>query len=357
MNQPTELTGAKPSFTALPNWLRGKATPLELAVMWTLQSHYPEIRPSIGRLAQEACISERTVRRVLDDLIRKGWLAKRMRRDDNGRNMANVYELRVWSENPPAVEPEHEQDRKHREVAARRSRVSPKQGEGVTESPRPVTLTPHPVRQSPPNPAQSQPPQATWGEGVTLPGVSQRQGGGCHSDRGEGVTVTPEVKQEEEIQEEETKPTALRTRTRKPRTTAFNPTADDIPADLLPVQHDLLDFWAEKRGARSQRAWDGLCAELQKIHRDPNGGADTLRAQLNAAIQAGWQSVTYANWQRYAAPAQHLLPLGSRQGGRYTSRAEREQSACDDVVAFLSIADPDFAPPSHRTTAPPLRHA
>jgi hypothetical protein len=289
--------------------------------LWHYAGRADTAFPSVARLAVECRMNQRDVRDALQWLTANGWIRAQVR-----PGHTTVYHVRT-----------------ERPEGCKRDTPTPKRGAPKRAVPQ---KDPSPKRGSTPLPQTVQgtpPPNGT---------PNKRE---LTKENEQEVVRTPLPPQTEAAPQAAT-PTK-RQPSAKARQQAFTPTADDIPADLLPVQHDLLDFWAEKRGARSQRAWNGLCAELQKIHRDPNGGADTLRAQLNAAIQAGWQSVTYANWQRYAAPAQHLLPLGSRQGGRYTSRAEREQSACDDVVAFLSIADPDFAPPSHRTTAPPLRHA
>jgi DNA-binding MarR family transcriptional regulator len=80
-----EYVGQKPTFTALPNWLRGKATPLELSILWCLQSHFPDIHPSLNLLAEEACISRRSVSGVLADMERKGWIARKHSFGDGGR--------------------------------------------------------------------------------------------------------------------------------------------------------------------------------------------------------------------------------------------------------------------------------
>lgn len=94
--------GQRPSFTPLPNWLRGQASALEIAVLWVLQSHYPEIRPSLSRLAEEASLSRRTVQKVLADMERKGWLVRVHRLKEAGARDCNLYQLRIWNDQPPA---------------------------------------------------------------------------------------------------------------------------------------------------------------------------------------------------------------------------------------------------------------
>lgn len=102
MNTPADpsFTGQKPPFTALPNWLRGRASAYEIAILWALQSYWPEIRPSHGRLASDLGFSRSTVIRTLAGMERKGWLVHSRRFLDQGGQMANVYELQIWEGEP-----------------------------------------------------------------------------------------------------------------------------------------------------------------------------------------------------------------------------------------------------------------
>lgn len=97
---PETFTGQKPNFTALPNWLRGKATAYELAILWILQSYWPEIRPSVPRIATETGLSRRQVIYLLGGMERKGWLIKKKRFLDQGGQATNLYELTIWSGEP-----------------------------------------------------------------------------------------------------------------------------------------------------------------------------------------------------------------------------------------------------------------
>jgi hypothetical protein len=94
----------------------------------------------------------------------------------------------------------------------------------------------------------------------------------------------------------------------------FSPSEADIPATLLPVAHDLLDFWAGKAGAKTSQAWKLLLTELTKIQQDVAGGIEVVRTQLQAATQSGWKSVTHANWHRYGRQA--ALPFGNGSSRR-----------------------------------------
>ena len=82
--------------TCFPNWLLGKVTGLEIAVLVALQSHYPNIDPSLVTLSKESGMSQRTVQRVLGDLQEKGLVIKRQTRTQHGTKGANNYELLIW---------------------------------------------------------------------------------------------------------------------------------------------------------------------------------------------------------------------------------------------------------------------
>lgn len=286
--------------------------------LWHYAGRADTAFPSVARLAVECRMNQRDVRDALQWLTSNGWIRAQVR-----PGQTTVYHVRT-----------------ERPEGCKRDTPTPKGGVPKRGVPK---KDPSPKRGSTPLPQTVQgtpPPNGT---------PNKRD---LTKENEQEVVRTPLPPTADPAPQAAT-PTK-RQPSAKARQQSFNPSPDDIPADLLPVQHDLLDFWAEKRGARSQRAWNGLCAELQKIHRDPNGGTDTLRAQLNAAIQAGWQSVTFTNWQRYGAPAHPSLPLGSSPAGRYTSRQERQQQSIEAVTAYLAVADPEYAP---RTTNQPLPHA
>lgn len=98
------FTGEKPNFTALPNWLAGKATCYEIHVLWALQYHWPNIHPSLSRLAALTNLSRRKVAAVLSDMERKGWL-QRQHRAEGGKQLSTVYGLRIWQGDPAPTPP------------------------------------------------------------------------------------------------------------------------------------------------------------------------------------------------------------------------------------------------------------
>jgi hypothetical protein len=60
---------------------------------------------------------------------------------------------------------------------------------------------------------------------------------------------------------------------------------DRIPADLLNVQDLLPEFWAGKKGARSERVFNRVCNTLRQLT------PEDRRASLEAAINCGWGDV------------------------------------------------------------------
>jgi hypothetical protein len=109
---------------------------------------------------------------------------------------------------------------------------------------------------------------------------------------------------------------------------AFVPTAEDIPACLLPVEAPLRAFWQVKKGERTQQAWNCLTGALERIWRHPDGGMEAVREQLDGGIQNGWGSITFANWQKYGT-----RPVGRPGGG---PRKSATDEAADRVLAMFA---------------------
>lgn len=105
----------------------------------------------------------------------------------------------------------------------------------------------------------------------------------------------------------------------------FRPSPEDIPAELLPMQAELLAFWQEKAGSRSQGAWRMLLTELGKIQQAVGGGTAVCREQLQQATQCGWRSVTHRNWLAYGQQRQRQAP----------ARLSRSEEAAENVIAFF----------------------
>jgi len=65
-------------------------------VLWALQLHHPNIRPSTQRIADLIGLHRSTVIKGLNDMERKGWVKRVPRASSEGRTLANGYELRIW---------------------------------------------------------------------------------------------------------------------------------------------------------------------------------------------------------------------------------------------------------------------
>jgi len=96
----------KTPFVSLPTALKGRIDPYELAVLWVLQSYYPNIWPSYSTIAKDAKIGRNKVVKVIKSLCEKGWLEK-IGRVEDGLQSTNAYRVTVWHE--LKVEPPNKQ--------------------------------------------------------------------------------------------------------------------------------------------------------------------------------------------------------------------------------------------------------
>lgn len=79
----------------------------------------------------------------------------------------------------------------------------------------------------------------------------------------------------------------------------FNPTPQDVPEHLSEAAESLLDFWEQKSGRATHRAWVSLLTNCDKILRDKRGSMDILRAELDSATQGGFRGLNYERWLAY----------------------------------------------------------
>ena len=321
-------------FTVLPNALRGKLSPHQLAVLWTLQSYHPNIWPSYSRVAGDTRMSSRQVMRVVDELQGMGLLEKVGRTGRRGQT-SNVYRVTVWktmtlepSSDPgchPAAEPLQADEMP---VAVPCDSQSPYD----SQSPPPMTHS-HP-------PYDSQSPEEEQGiknkkelEPPTYY-VSSPPTGGTHT-RGASLPVfvadspAPEASGTlaADLPPQQADPApSPRPRMAKPK--RFTPTLDDVPASLLPAESALRGFWEGKGGNHTQRAWNCLTGALERIWQHPDGGMAAVLDQLEAGTQAGWASITFSNWQKYG----QALPARSGGGPRKSATDQ----AADNVLAMFA---------------------
>jgi hypothetical protein len=308
------FAGGRPSFTALPNWLAGKATAFEIAVLWSLQHHYPNICPSLNRIATMSGLSRRTVMGVLNTLERRGWVVREHRQDVRGDSAPNHYVLTIWGE-PPSEGVGQEMPHPGQEVPG--GRAGDALGVGQEVPPKKNNNNKNNSREElePPTPYGGIPP-AGGTHGQDLNAIPQQHQQQPPSFAGGTVAVDPQPQHPAAQDHKAPSPPKAK---RMAASKAFTPTTDDIPAALLPVEAPLRAFWQDKTGQRTQQAWNCLTGALERIWEHPDGGTAAVREQLENATQAGWRSITFANWLKYSQPA--LAPAGGSRRGSATMDA------------------------------------
>jgi hypothetical protein len=118
------------------------------------------------------------------------------------------------------------------------------------------------------------------------------------------------------------------------RSKVFRPRPEDVPPELGGAAAELLTFWGEKAGSKSQRAWLVLLAELRKIQLHREGGIAVVRQQLQNGTQAGWASCTFSNWERYGRQrVQGITPRGCRADEKSIAELAAEMEAMP-VLSF-----------------------
>ena len=83
---------------------------------------------------------------------------------------------------------------------------------------------------------------------------------------------------------------------------AFSATVEDVPSNLREAADELLDFWANKSGKVTERAWTLLLGQAEKIRADHNGGMKVLKEELQRAAGYGQQGLDYSRWLAYGKP-------------------------------------------------------
>ena len=84
-------------FVSLPTALKGRISPHQLAVLWVLQSSYPNIWPSYSTISKDAGMCRTKVIHTVEQLVSLGWLQKINRVDENGKK-TNAYKVTVRHE-------------------------------------------------------------------------------------------------------------------------------------------------------------------------------------------------------------------------------------------------------------------
>lgn len=84
-------------FTGMPNWMRGRFTAQEMALIWCVESYPPTEHPSVRQLARDIGVSVAGVHRIMRTLERDQILLRRPRFDEFGAQLANGYESTIYS--------------------------------------------------------------------------------------------------------------------------------------------------------------------------------------------------------------------------------------------------------------------
>lgn len=113
--------------------------------------------------------------------------------------------------------------------------------------------------------------------------------------------------------------------------------AHAIPADLDHLAQLLAEWWEVKTRGRTLNAFRRAC-ELLRQYEPP-----AQQAMLRAAVVGGWQGL------------HEVQPVrsGGNSNGRFMSRQERQQQAVDNVISYLAVADPEFAPRQQQSPVQP----
>jgi hypothetical protein len=120
-----------------------------------------------------------------------------------------------------------------------------------------------------------------------------------------------------------TKTNKTKTRVRVREATPYSAkviSADLVPADLLDCQQLLPEFWAVKKGTRSEGVWKRVCGKLR------GWTPEQRREALERAIASGWGDV-------FEPPAARA---NSGQPGGYVDSITRDRIERDKFLAMFS---------------------
>ena len=117
-------------------------------------------------------------------------------------------------------------------------------------------------------------------------------------------------------------PNKTKTRVRVREATPYSAkviSADLVPADLLDCQQLLPEFWAVKKGTRSEGVWNRVCGKLR------GWTPEQRREALERAIASGWGDV-------FEPPAARA---NSGQPGGYVDSITRDRQVMDSFLAMF----------------------
>jgi hypothetical protein len=314
----------RPRFAQVPIALleacaERKGTLFVYAWLWHYAGQDDQAFPSITRLALECRMKVDDVRSSLRWLVENGWIS----RVDRAGQTA-LFHVRYEQTPPPKGVP------------------LPQKG----DTPKGV---PHPSPKwgTPPLPHLGDPNKRDLTRGIQQDLEPPLPPSGGNAGEGQGELIKVEAlpvalpvyaalsKSPEPAKVPEPPPqTMALTKPRKPR---FQPTADDIPADLLPVQHELIAFWPTRSGQMTPEAWTRMLGQARQIQQDQRGGTEILRGQLEDGIAASidgkrWQSLKFKNWELYG-------PKAGTPAMRLGNRRKTPEEHAAESIAFIEARD------------------
>jgi hypothetical protein len=350
--------GQRPTFTALPNWMRGRFKAEEIGLLWCLQSYYPDIRPSIGTLEQETGISRRQLHRMLTVLDRDGVTARRSRRRADGGKTANSYGLRIWDEDAgrtirtgggmapngggacatvadtPCARQAHTHV-PHRHIpcatVAHQEEEQREEEQGLkkeTQQPNPPLIPPVDRGETPQAgpgcgaPAGKCPTRARKTPQAPTDTQQAQQAPSCAP---EAPVASVAALSSNPVAEAAAKPTTKRSAAARDPFASKNLPATAIPDDLLDCQQLLREWWTVKARNRTQVAFDRACGLLRQQ------SPEDRKQMLTRAVIGGYQGLFevqkgrgVSNGQRMGYDDRRLTPaMQSTLDAMAITRGER----------------------------------
>ena len=333
-------------------------------------------------LAQEACLSRRSVSGVLAGMERKGWLVREHAFAECGRKAANRYRLTIWDVSWALVDragnalgqevpyldraggalgigQEVHGDRAggaHKEDQEKKNKkkksIEPPLPPTARGEHRPEAVATGPCRDEGQEIAAPEPQPSRDRDGFLIHPAATAQPEALPRPEAPLQPQAPIAAQPQPQQPNAPRPlpeppdpeaeAPVNPKGQRRRAAGFQPIEGDVPAALLPIARELLAFWACKGGQRTKRAWVAQLGQLERIQGDARGGTEAVRAQLEAGSQAAvfgkpWMAVTFANWERYGRPATPIVGTGF--SGKRPSQTEAGAAA----AAFIRERDARLA--------------
>ena len=382
IDQNASFKGGRPTFTALPNWLRSQVTPHEGWLLWVLQSHYPNIYPSLALLAEESGMSKSMVAKLLGEFETRGMVKRHRSFRKDGRSANTEYELTIWDIDGPIAQGgvhtvdsecphgglasvhtvdsgcpqgghEEEQSKKNKKTFREDPPLSPRGGEAPQAAPdlAPLVEEPWPDHQlqQPQQQALPQQPQPRTAEvSAALIPSHVKVFPGSEGEMFRGAAPAVDSTWPQGPQQGASEPSAMAshaaavtapsashaghdlnhsgTATPSPKKTRDRFASKTLPADAVPdalLEHQqlLADWWEVKGRGRTEKAFNLACSFLL------DQPFTDRRRILEAAVIGGYQGLHPV-----------AKPSGSQQRYDPMENARRATAAIERMEAHAAMA-------------------